>query len=94
MRIRGITWKYNVTNDEVRNRTRMGNILNILRRNPWLWYVHRMSSNRLPKQALNGRPVVRICHNGGSYILSYPMLGVRGVTPGKFLKFYMHVGEF
>ena len=57
-RILGITWKQKVTNEEVRNRTGMGNLLNILRRNRlrWLGHVHRMSSNRLPKQALQWSP--------------------------------------
>jgi hypothetical protein len=57
-RILGITWKQKVTNEEVRKRTGMGNFLNILRRNRlrWLGHVHRMSSNRLPKQALQWSP--------------------------------------
>ena len=57
-RILGITWKQKVTNEEVRKRTGMGNLLNILRRNRlrWLGHVHRMSSNRLPKQVLQWSP--------------------------------------
>ena len=56
-RILGITWKQKVTNEEVRKRTGMGNLLSILRRNRlrWLGHVHRMSSNRLPNRYYNGR---------------------------------------
>jgi len=57
-RILGITWKQKVKNEEVRKRTGMGNLLNILKRNRlrWLGHVNRMSSNRLPKQALQWAP--------------------------------------
>jgi len=57
-RILGITWKQKVTNEEVRKRTGMGNLLNILRRNRlrWLGHINRMDSNRLPKQALQWAP--------------------------------------
>ena len=57
-RILGITWKQKVTNEEVRKRTGMGSLLNMLRRNRlrWLGHVHRMNNNRLPKQALQWSP--------------------------------------
>ena len=56
-RILGITWKQKVTNEEVRKRTGMGNLLNMLRRNRlrWLGHVHRMITHTHKLHGLNAR---------------------------------------
>ena len=59
--ITGITWEQRITNEEVRKRTGMGKMEQILRRNRlrWLGHVSRMGNNRLPPQAMKWMP------NGG-----------------------------
>ena len=53
-RILGITWKDMVTNYEVGKRSGMGKLEDILgkKRLRWLGHLHRMSDDRIPKQAM------------------------------------------
>ena len=57
-RILGITWRDMVTNEEVRKRTGMGKIEDTLRKSRlrWFGHMHRMDTNRLPKQVLHWTP--------------------------------------
>jgi hypothetical protein len=57
-KILGIIWKDKITNEEVRRRTGMGKMEDILRKKRlrWLGHLHRMDNNRIPKQALHWMP--------------------------------------
>ena len=57
-RITEITWEQRITNEEVRKRTGMGKIEQILRINRlrWMGHVSRMGNNRLPPQAMKWMP--------------------------------------
>ena len=57
-KILGITWKDKVTNEEVRRRTGMVKLEDILRKKRlrWLGHLHRMENGRIAKQALNWQP--------------------------------------
>ena len=51
--ILGISWKDKVTNDEVRRRSALPKLENIIRarRLRWFGHVHRMNEERIPRQA-------------------------------------------
>ena len=57
-KILGIIWKDKITNEEVRRRTGMDKLEDIIRRKrlQWLGHVHRMQQNRIPKQVLQWNP--------------------------------------
>jgi hypothetical protein len=57
-KILGIVWRDKITNVEVRRRTCMDKLEDIIRRRrlQWLGHVHRMEQERIPKQALNWIP--------------------------------------
>ena len=57
-KILGIIWKDKITNEEVRRRTGMDKLEDIIRRKRlhWLGHLHRMQQNRIPKQVLQWSP--------------------------------------
>ena len=57
-KILGIVWRDKITNVEVRRRTGMDKLEDIIRRRrlQWLGHVYRMEQERIPKQTLNWSP--------------------------------------
>ena len=57
-KILGIVWRDKITNLEVRRRTGMDKLEDIIRKRrlQWLGHVHRMEQGRIPKQTLNWSP--------------------------------------
>ena len=61
-----IKWQDRMTNAEVRRRAGIGTIKNMMDRRRWQWFGHlsRMSTDRLPKPALDYIPAGRKRNNG------------------------------
>ena len=57
-RILGITWKDKITNEEVRRRTALEKLEEMLKKTRlrWLGHVHRADEERIMKQALSWKP--------------------------------------
>jgi hypothetical protein len=57
-KILGIVWRDKIRNEEVRRRTGMEKLEDIIkkRRLKWLGHVHRMGQNKIPRQALKWNP--------------------------------------
>src|ERR1700733_5286816 len=57
-RILGVTWRDMIRNEEIRRRTGMETIEDVIKKTRlrWLGHLHRMEEDRIPKQAMDWTP--------------------------------------
>src|ERR1700733_4076131 len=57
-RILGVTWRDMIRNEEIRRRTGMETIVEVIKKTRlrWLGHLHHMEEDRIPKQAMDWAP--------------------------------------